>query len=205
MTSTFKLGITGYIGMGKTTVSSIFSEKNIPVWDADKAAHKIYEKDGAGYKALTIKFPQLENDSGIDRNDLSEMLQKKLITLEELESIIHPLLFIEREKFIKNNRNQPLIVFDIPLLFETKADGWLDAVMVVSCSKKNQMARLRKRKNFTEEKINLLIARQKKCIGRKRKTTYLIDTNKNYNDVQQDVLSILYLIKDNLNGKRNSS
>ena len=139
MNTPFTLGITGYIGMGKSTVSSIFSEKDIPVWDADKVSHKIYEKDGSGYKALTVKFPQLENDNGIDRNDLSEMLQKKLMTLEELESIIHPLLFIERERFITNNLNQPLIVFDIPLLFETKADSWLDEVILVTCSKKNVM------------------------------------------------------------------
>ena len=205
MTAPFKLGITGYIGMGKSTVSSIFSEKDIPVWDADKVSHKIYEKDGSGYKALTIKFPQLENDNGIDRNDLSEMLQKKLINLKELESIIHPLLLIERERFVTNNLNQPLIVFDIPLLFETKADSWLDAVMLVTCSKKNQMERLRKRKNYTEEKVDLLIARQNKCVERKRKPTYIIDTNKNYNDMQKDVLGVLNLIKDNLNAKRNSS
>ena len=84
MTSPFKLGITGYIGLGKTPVSSIFIQKDIPVWDADQVAHKIYEKDGAGYKALTIKFPRLENDSGIHRNDLSEMLQKKLINQSEI-------------------------------------------------------------------------------------------------------------------------
>ena len=205
MTSTFKLGITGYIGMGKTTVSSIFSQKDIPVWDADQVAHKIYEKDGSGYKALTIKFPHLENDSGIDRNDLSEMLQKKLINLEELESIIHPLLFIERQKFITNNLNQPLIVFDIPLLFETKADSWLDAVMLVTCSKKTQLERLRKRKNYSEEKVALLIARQNQCVERKRKSIYIIDTDKDYNDMQEDVLGVLNLIKDNLNAKRNSS
>ena len=127
------------------------------------------------------------------------------MTLEELESIIHPLLFIERERFITNNLNQPLIVFDIPLLFETKADSWLDAVILVTCSKKNQMERLRNRKNYTEEKVDLLIARQNKCVERKRKPTYTIDTNKNYNDMQKDVLGVLNLIKDNLNAKRNSS
>ena len=205
MTAPFKLGITGYIGMGKSTVSSIFSGKDIPVWDADKVAHKIYENDGSGYKALTIKFPQLKNDKGIDRKDLSEILQKKLMNLQELESIIHPLLFIERERFITNNLNQPLIVFDIPLLFETKADSWLDEVILVTCSKKNQMERLRKRKNYTEEKVDLLIARQNKCVERKRNPTYIIDTNKNYNDMQKDVLGVLNLIKDNLNAKRNSS
>ena len=137
------------MGVGKTTVASIFNKNQIPVWNADETVHKIYEKGGSGYNALTDKIPILKNKVGIDRDQLMEMIQKKKITIQLLEEIIHPLLLSERMKFIKKNKTSEIIVFDIPLLFETKADSWLDAVLVVYCSKDTQMKRLQKRKKAT--------------------------------------------------------
>ena len=191
--------------MGKTTVSSYFVEQNIPLWDADKTVHRIYEKDGLGYNALIEKFPSLINDVAIDRDQLSQMIQKKETTLDVIESIIHPLLSLERKKFIAKHYQQPILVFDLPLLFETKADLWLDAVLLVTCSRETQKKRLLKRKNLNGEKIKMLISRQNRYVGRRDKCHFIINSDKVLNDMKKDVLSVIKKIKDKFNDKRSGS
>ena len=191
--------------MGKTTVSSFFVEQNIPLWDADKNVHRIYKKNGLGYKALTAKFPNLINNVAIDRNQLSQMIQKKETTLDVIESIIHPLLSSEREKFIDTHRHHSLLVFDLPLLFETKADSWLDAVLLVNCSKKTQKKRLLKRKNLNNEKIKMLISRQNRYVGRRDKCHFIINSDKVLGDMKTDVLSVIKKIKDKVYDKRSGA
>ena len=191
--------------MGKTTVSSYFVEQNIPLWDADKNVHRIYEKNGLGYNALIEKFPNLINDVAIDRNQLSQMIQKKETTLDVVESIIHPVLSLERNKFIAKHHHHSLLVFDLPLLFETKADSWLDAVLLVTCSRKTQKKRLLKRKNLNSEKIKMLITRQNRYVGRRDKCDFIINSDKVLDDMKKDVLSVIKTIKDKCNDKRSGS
>ena len=191
--------------MGKTTVSSYFVEQNIPLWDADKNVHRIYEKDGLGYNALIEKFPSLINDVAIDRDQLSQMIQKKETTLDFIESIIHPLLSLERKKFIARHHQQPILVFDLPLLFETKADLWLDAVLLVTCSRETQKKRLLNRKNLNGEKIKMLISRQNRYAGRRDKCHFIINSDKVLDDMKKDVLSVIKKIKDKSNDKRSGS
>ena len=191
--------------MGKTTVSSCFVEQNIPLWDADKNVHRIYEKGGLGYNALIGKFPTLINDVAIDRDQLSQMIQKKETTLDVIESIIHPLLSLERKKFIARHHQQPILAFDLPLLFETKADLWLDAVLLVTCSRKTQKKRLLNRKNLNGEKIKMLISRQNRYAGRRDKCHFIINSDKVLDDMKKDVLSVIKKIKDKSNDKRSGS
>tara|TARA_X000000368_G_scaffold350373_1_gene290676 strand:- start:549 stop:1130 length:582 start_codon:yes stop_codon:yes gene_type:complete len=191
--------------MGKTTVSSYFVEENIPLWDADKNVHRIYEKDGLGYNALIEKFPSLINDVAIDRDQLSQMIQKKETTLDVIESIIHPLLSLERKKFIARHYQQPILVFDLPLLFETKADLWLDAVLLVTCSRETQKKRLLNRRNLNGEKIKMLISRQNRYASRRDKCHFIINSDKVLDDMKKDVLSVIKKIKDKSNDKRSGS
>ena len=191
--------------MGKTTVSSYFVEENIPLWDADKNVHRIYEKDGLGYNALIEKFPALINDVAIDRDQLSQMIQKKETTLDVIETIIHPLLSLERKKFIAKHYQQPILVFDLPLLFETKADLWLDAVLLVTCSRETQKKRLLNRRNLNGEKIKMLISRQNRYAGRRDKCHFIINSDKVLDDMKKDVLSVIKKIKDKSNDKRSGS
>ncbi len=183
----------------------MFMDQNIPVWDADKNVHKIYKKDGTGYKALTAKFPNLINNVAIDRNQLSKMIQKKETTLDDIESIVHPLLSLERDKFINKYRSYSLVAFDIPLLFETKADTWLDAVLLVNCSKQTQRKRLLKRKNLNERKIKILVSRQNLYMEKRNKSHFFIDSDKNLNEMKKDVLLIIKIIKEKYFVQRSGS
>ena len=155
-----KIGITGSIGMGKTTVSSIFRNNKIKVWDADFEVQTLYKKGNEGYNSIISIYPELEDEIEINRKKLFSLIRKKKIDLKSIEEIIHPLLIKSREKFIKKNKTEKMLIFDIPLLYETKAQNWLDYVINVSCSRKNQIKRLKKRKDFDIKKINYLISKQ---------------------------------------------
>ncbi len=200
----FKLGITGFIGMGKTTVCSMFSKHKIPVWDADQNVHKIYEYNCAGYTTLTSKYPKLINSSGIDRNQLSKMIKQKEVNISDIEKLIHPLLKLERDKFIEQYSNHSILVFDIPLLYETNPEEWLNSVLKVSCSKKTQLNRLLKRKNMSREKINMLMSRQQKNRRRDKEPQFFINTDKTLSETKKDVENVIKTIKSRLDVKRSS-
>ena len=191
----FKLGITGSMGSGKSTVSNMFIDIGIPVWDADKEVHETYKNGGSGYTALVSLYPKLENNKGINRTLLTNMIKNKEITLKDLEDLIHPILSFNRYSFINKNLDKEIIGFDIPLLFETKADLWLDSVLVVSCSKKTQMARLLRRPTMTKEKLKILLSRQEQVSSKERKYEFTIDSEKEFEEMKGDVINVIRLIK----------
>ena len=190
----FKLGITGFMGCGKSTVSDIFIEYGISVWDADKEVHNTYKNGGLGYNALVELHPKLENNEGIDRTVLTNMIEKKEITLKVLELLIHPILSCNRRRFIAKNSDKAIIAFDIPLLFETKAELWLDSVLVVSCSEKTQMTRLLKRPEMTQEKLNILLLRQNQVAAEKKNYEFAIDSEKQFEEMKGDVIKVIKLL-----------
>ena len=147
---TIKIGITGSMGMGKTTVSLMFKKNGIKVWNADLEVHKLYENGNEGYKNIVSLYPQLKDEIEIDRKKVSNLIRQKIIELKKIEEIIHPLLKKSRLKFIKENEKEKIIAFEIPLLYETGANKWLDYIISVYCSKKTQMQRLYERKNFNK-------------------------------------------------------
>ena len=186
-----KIGITGSIGMGKSTVSSIFRNNNIKVWDADFEVHNLYKKGKEGYNSLISIYPELKDKVEINRKKVSNLLREKKIDLKLIEEIIHPLLFKSREEFIKKNKKDKLLIFDIPLLYETKAYIWLDYVINVFCSKKNQIERLKQRENFDIKKINYLISKQISVNKKNKKADYVINTDQDLKQVERQVINFI--------------
>ena len=188
---TIKIGITGSIGMGKSTVSSIFRNNNIKVWDADSEVHTLYKKGKEGYNAIISIYPELQDKVEINRKKVSYLLREKKIDLKLIEKIIHPLLIKSREKFIKKNKKDNFLIFDIPLLYETKAYIWLDYVINVFCSKKNQIERLKQRENFDIKKINYLISKQISVNQKNKKADYVINTDQDLKQVERQVINFI--------------
>ena len=186
-----KIGITGSIGMGKSTVSSIFRNNNIKVWDADFEVHNLYKKGKEGYNSIISIYPELKDKVEINRKKVSNLLREKKIDLKLIEEIIHPLLIKSREEFIKKNKKDKLLIFDIPLLYETKAYIWLDYVINVFCSKKNQIERLKQRENFDIKKINYLISKQISVNQKNKKADYVINTDQDLKQVERQVINFI--------------
>ena len=192
---TIKIGITGSIGMGKSTDSSIFRNNNIKVWDADSEVHTLYKKGKEGYNSIISIYPELQDKVEINRKKVSYLLREKKIDLKLIEKIIHPLLIKSREKFIKENEREKLLIFDIPLLYETKAQIWLDYIITVFCSEKNQTERLKKRDDFDTRKINYLLSKQIPVNKKNEKADFVIDTDQNMQQVEKQVVNIIKTVR----------
>ena len=193
---TIKIGITGSIGMGKTTVSLMFKKNGIKVWNADLEVHKLYENGNEGYKNIISIYPQLTNEMEIDRKKVSDLIKKKIIDLKKIEKIIHPLLKKSRSNFIKENEKERIIAFEIPLLYETGANKWLDYIISVYCSKKTQMERLYERKNFNKDKINYLLSKQISIEYKNKNANFLINTDQKKIDVEKEVRKIIKILEN---------
>ena len=190
-----KIGITGSIGMGKSTVSSIFRNNNIKVWDADFEVHNLYKKGKEGYNSIISIYPELEDKDEINRNKVSFLIKEKKINLKLIEQIIHPLLIKSRKKFIKKNEGEKILIFDIPLLYETNAQTWLNYVITVCCSEKNQIKRLKKRKDFDTKKINYLISKQMPISQKNKKADFVINTDQDMRQTERRVLDIIKTVR----------
>ena len=192
---TIKIGITGSIGMGKTTVSLIFEKNGIKIWNADSEVHKLYKKGNDGYKKIIQLYPQLKDEKEIDRKQISQLINQKKIDLKKIENAIHPLLKKSRLNFIKENEKENIIAFEIPLLYETGANEWLDYIISVFCSEKIQMERLSKRKNFDKKKINYLLSKQISIKEKKQKANFLINTDQKKSDVEKEIIKIIKILE----------
>ena len=149
---THLLGLTGSIGMGKSTTAQMFRDAGIPVWDADAVVHAVYAKGGAAVAPIAQLFPDAIVDDAVSRDALKQLLADD-------SSVLQPLVAQDRQQFLAAN-DVPLIVFDIPLLFETGADQWLSSVLVVSVPPDVQKARVLARPGMTEGQFDLILAKQ---------------------------------------------
>lgn len=162
----FKLGLTGSIGMGKSTTAQMFRDAGCPVWDADAAVHRLYAKGGAAVGPMRAEFPRAIVDGAVDRSALRSIISTDPSALGRIESIVHPLVGQDRAAFIAVE-TADILVFDIPLLFETDGFQSMDAVAVVHVSDDVQMARVMARKTMSAEQFEAIKAKQmpssKKC------------------------------------------
>lgn len=173
----FLLGLTGSIGMGKSTTAAMFREFGHPVWDADEAVHRLYGPGGAAVAPVAAAFPAALRDGTIDRGALKETLAAEPDALARLEEIVHPLVAADRDAFIACHRSAPLVVLDIPLLFESRARPRLDGIAVVSADGETQRARVLARPGMTPQMLEMILARQLPDAEKRAQADWVIPTD----------------------------
>ena len=186
----FVLGLTGSIAMGKTTVSNMFRDLGVPVWCADNAVEKLYQKDGAATKMISIEYPDVITENGVDKKKLRNLIHKDNSILKNIEAIVHPLLQNSKIKFLKTNKHSYLVVYDIPLLFEKGLEKDFDAVLVVTASTLTQRNRVLSRKNITDKDFQLIKRNQLGEEEKIKKADFVINTDRSLTETMQDVIQI---------------
>lgn len=170
------LGLTGSIGMGKTTVAAMFADEGVPVFDADAAVHRLQGPDGALVAQIETHFPGTTGPEGVNRGTLAERVLGEPQELQRLEGLIHPAVARERERFLEEKCDAPLVVLDIPLLFEK--GGWraVDRIAVVSAPAEVQRARVLARPGMTPEKFARILGHQMPDEEKRARADFVIDT-----------------------------
>ncbi|MEZ5744633.1 MAG: dephospho-CoA kinase [Sphingomonadaceae bacterium] len=170
------LGLTGSIGMGKSTVAAMFEELGVPVFDADAAVHVLQGPGGELLPAIEEAFPGTTGEQGVDRAKLGAAVFGDKEALIRLEKIVHPAVGRMREEFFAANADKPMVVFDIPLLFEKGREGEVDAVAVVSAPAEDQRARVLARPGMTAEKFEQILGLQVPDADKRKAADFVIDT-----------------------------
>ena len=175
---TVLLGLTGSIGMGKSTTAAMFLKRGIPVWDADSTVHKLYAKNGAAVKFFNQEIPSAVLNGEVSRVVLKKLIKEDINNLKKIEQIVHPLVAKDRLTFIENSKkyNAPLIVLDIPLLFETGFYKLVDYIAVVTVDYTTQKQRVLDRESMTEEMFTQILDKQVSNEEKKRKADFIIPT-----------------------------
>lgn len=186
-----KLGLTGSIGMGKSTVAAMFADEGVPVFDADAAVHRLQGPEGALVAAIEAEFPGTTGQGGIDRTALAERVLGAPERLRRLEALVHPAVAREREAFLAAYAEAPLVVLDIPLLFE--AGGWnqVDKIAVVSAPADVQRARVLARRGMTAEKLDRILARQMPDEEKRKRADFVIPTGCSFGETRASVRRIV--------------
>ena len=199
MIKTFILGLTGSIGMGKTTTAEMFRNLSIAVWDADAAVHELYTSDRSTIEKIYDILPECVTSTGVDRGLLKNKLLSNKALFSKIENIVHPAIREHRLAFIEacNKSNQKLAVVDIPLLYETEADQWLDAVLVVSIDEETQRKRVMSRNDMNEKTFDLILSKQLADKIKRERADYIIETH-SIIYVQEQVESLVKKILGNL-------
>ncbi|NOJ39478.1 dephospho-CoA kinase [Bradyrhizobium australiense] len=185
------LGLTGSIGMGKSTTAKLFTEAGVPVYDADAAVHKIYEGEAA--PAIEAAFPGTTVDGRVDRAKLSAKVVHDPAAIKQLEEIVHPMLGASRKKFLDDAERSgtPVVVMDIPLLFETGGEKRVDAVVVVTTDPKTQRERILARGTMTSEALDAILARQLPDAEKRKRADFVVDTSHGLDRVRAQIRDIL--------------
>ena len=193
----FLLGLTGSIGMGKSTTAGFFKDAGCDVWNADAAVHRLYAKQGAAVAPLSNLFPKALIEGAISRQVLKQELQKNPDLIGQLEAIVHPLVAQDRQKFIDSAQSD-ILVFDIPLLFETGADVHMNAVICVTIDEKEQKKRVLERGTMNEEMFEQVKSRQWSNSQKCEKADFVIitDTLEHVHAQVESILAKLRAVKD---------
>ena len=190
---TLVLGLTGSIGMGKTTTASMFREQGIPVFDADATVHALYQREAVD--TIEAVFPGTRGAEGIDRKKLGSLVIGQPDKMRQLEAIIHPLVQAKRQDFIKDHKEKktPLIILDIPLLFETKAESLCDKVVVVTAHPDLQRKRVLERGTMSKAQLDAILAKQIPDEVKRARADHLIETDHGLENARQQVQRLIDL------------
>lgn len=185
------LGLTGSIGMGKSTTAKLFMEAGVPVYDADATVHKIYEGEAA--PLVEQAFPGTTVDGKVDRQKLSARVVHDAAAMKQLESIVHPLLRSHHQTFLDDAERSgaPVAVVDVPLLYETGGETRVDAVVVVTTTPEVQRARILARDNMDEAKLDAILARQLPDAEKRKRADFVVDTSHGLDPVRDRIRDIL--------------
>ena len=187
----FVLGLTGSLGMGKSTTARFFAEEGVPLHDADAAVHRLYE--GEATALIEAAFPGTTSGGRVDRDKLAKKVLGDSAAIKRLETIIHPLVGRAEARFLDEaaRKDAAVVVLDIPLLFETGADRRCDAVVVVSAPADVQRARAFERPGMTEEKFQAILAKQMPDAEKRARADFVVDTSKGFDAARAQVREIL--------------
>jgi dephospho-CoA kinase len=188
------IGLTGSIGMGKTTTARIFARAGIPVWDADATVHKLYGKNGAAIAGIRAIHPSAIVAGEVNRDALKQWITRDDTALKKIEQVVHPLVAADRAKFIAENSGKT-IVLDIPLLFETGANKTVDYIVVASIDPGTQRARVLARPGMTNDQFEAILAKQVPDAEKRAQADFIVETT-TPKAAQRQVLDILQEIND---------
>lgn len=185
------LGLTGSIGMGKSTTAKLFAEAGVPVYDADATVHKIYEGEAA--PAIEAAFPGTTMDGRVDRTKLSAQVVHDPAAMKRLEQVVHPMLSAYHNRFLADaeSAGAPVAVVDVPLLYETGGEKRVDAVVVVTTNRELQRKRILARDNMTAEKLDAILARQLPDAEKRKRADFVVDTSDGLDPVRARIREIL--------------
>ncbi|GJE56519.1 MULTISPECIES: dephospho-CoA kinase [Methylobacterium] len=191
------LGLTGSIGMGKSATAALFAKHGVPVHDSDAAVHRLYESGGTAAEAIGAAFPgSLRPDGGVDREALRKAVLGNAEALQRLEALVHPLVAEESRAFLGRHGDAPLVVLDIPLLFETGAEKRCDTVVVVSAPAEVQRARVLARPGMTEAAFAAILAKQMPDAEKRRRADVVIDTSRGFTHAEAEVAALVARLRD---------
>ncbi len=168
------LGLTGSIGMGKSTTAQMFRQRGIPVWDADATVDRLYGREGAAVGPLGAVFPSIIREDAVDRAALRDLIRRDPTALTKVEDIVHPLVAADRDAFLSDDAL--LAVLDVPLLFETGLDRKVDKVAVVTVDAATQRSRVLARGTMDEAQFEAILARQMPDADKRSRADYIIET-----------------------------
>ena len=185
------LGLTGSIGMGKSTTAKLFAEAGVPVYDADATVHHIYAGEAA--PAVEAAFPGTTVNGKVDRAKLSAHVVHNPAAMRQLEQIVHPMLVAHRQKFLEEAKRAgaPVVVMDVPLLLETGGEQAVDAVVVVTTSAENQRERIRARGTMGDDALEAILKRQMPDAEKRKRADYIVDTSHGLDPVRERIRDIL--------------
>lgn len=198
------IGLTGSIGMGKSTTAAMFAAEGIPVNDADAVVHDLYRSDAV--EPVGTAFPGVVRDGVVDRAELGRQLSQQPDGFRRLEAIVHPLVRERERQFLEQQKaaGADLVLLDIPLLFETGGENRVDAVVVVTCDPQIQRQRVLARPGMTEEKFKLILDRQVPDQEKRARADFIIDTSDGMDAARTRVRQIIELLRSGVRSERNA-
>ena len=195
--SPYKVGLTGSIGMGKSTTAALFAaHDDVAVWDADAAVHRLYAAGGAAVDPIAALCPAALGPDGIDRSALKEWIAQDSTAIRRIESIVHPLVADDRATFL-NETSARIVILDIPLLFETGGDAQMDLTVVVSTDAATQKSRVLQRPDMTEAQFERIVSLQMADAEKRQRADAIIDTS-SMETARRDVAAVLSRIREQI-------